>query len=281
MKINKPIDFFPLSIYNEPLREKGFKVVINVFFRSKLFWLGIAVTAFITAAQGQDASTIVDQADRHLRGETSISELVMKVVRPGWSREIHIKSWTKGRDLALILITAPARDQGTTFLLRDREVWNWIPSVEKIIKIPPSMMMQSWMGSDFTNDDLVKESSLVNDYTHTWVGDSTIEGRDCYKIELIPKPDAPVVWGKIFLWISKKDYLELRAVYFDEDGLPISVMEMSDIRELGGRLLPAKMVMTPVDKPDHQTILEYRSLIFDRTLEDEFFSQQNMRRVRP
>jgi outer membrane lipoprotein-sorting protein len=249
--------------------------------RWNFFSLCIAATAFISTAQERNATEIVEQADQHLRGQTSISELIMKVVRPGWSREIRIKSWTKGRNLALILITAPARDRGTTFLLRDREVWNWIPSVEKIIKIPPSMMMQSWMGSDFTNDDLVKESSLVNDYTHTWVGDSTIEGRDCYKIELIPKPDAPVVWGKIFLWISKKDYLELRAEYYDEDGEHISVMEMSEIRELGGRLIPTRMVMTPVDKPDHQTILEYRSLEFDRPLEDTFFSQQNMKRLRP
>jgi len=118
---------------------------------------------FAGKANAQDAKTILEKADKHLRGNTSYTEMTMKVIRPDWSREISMKSWSKGRDLALILITAPVRDKGTTFLLRRPEVWNWIPSVERVIKIPPSMMMQSWMGSDFTNDDLVKESSTVED----------------------------------------------------------------------------------------------------------------------
>jgi outer membrane lipoprotein-sorting protein len=239
---------------------------------SLLIWVGVT--------QSQDAKEIVEKSDQHLRGNTSYAEMTMKIVRPDWSREIAMKSWSKGRDLALILITAPARDKGSAFLKRGNEVWNWMPSIERVIKIPPSMMSQSWMGSDFTNDDLVKESSIVDDYTHKLVGDSTILGRECHKIELIPKPDAPVVWGKILLWITKVDYLQLRIEFYDEDGKLMNIMEMSKIETMGGRVIPTYMEMTPADEPNHQTILEYQAVEFDKPIDDSFFSEQNMKRVR-
>lgn len=231
-------------------------------------------------AETQDAKDIVEKSDKHLRGNTSYAEMTMKIVRPDWSREISLKSWSKGRDLALILITAPARDKGAAFLKRGNEVWNWMPSIERVIKIPPSMMSQSWMGSDFTNDDLVKESSIVEDYTHKLVGDSTILGRECYKIELIPKPDAPVVWGKILLWIAKTDYLQLRIEFYDEDGKLMNIMEMSKVQMMGDRLIPTHMEMIPADEPNHKTILEYQAVEFDKPIDDSFFSEQNMKRVR-
>ena len=239
----------------------------------------ILLTARATA-QELSAEEVIRRADERLRGKTSYAEMTMKIVKPDWSREISLKSWAKGTRLALILITAPARDQGTTFLLRDKEVWNWVPSIERIIKIPPSMMMQSWMGSDFTNDDLVKESSVVEDYTHRLAGDSTIDGRLCYMVELTPKPDAAVVWGKVLVWITRQDFLQLRVEYYDEEGALASVMKMSDIKLMGGRLLPTRMEMSPADKPDQATILTYLKLEFDRPLEDAFFSEQNMKRVR-
>jgi negative regulator of sigma E activity len=151
--------------------------------------------------------------------------------------------------------------------------------VEKIIKIPPSMMAQSWMGSDFTNDDLVKESSVVRDYTHTVLGDTSIEGRDCWVVQLIPKPEAPVVWGKVILWITKEDYLELRAEYYDEQGELINIMTLSKIKDLGGRVIPTLLKMTPVDKPDQYTELIYEKAEWDIPIEDSFFSEQNMTRV--
>ncbi len=239
--------------------------------------LNLSVLTGKTVAQ--DAKAIIEKSDQHLRGKTSYTEMTMKVIRPDWSREISMKSWSKGRDLALILITAPVRDQGATFLLRKPEVWNWIPSIERVIKIPPSMMMQSWMGSDFTNDDLVKESSTVEDYTHKIVGDSTIDNRNCWKIELIPKPDAPVVWGKIFLWISKVDYLQLRFEFFDEDEVLVAVMNMSDIKMMGGRLIPTTMEMTSMEDPGNKTVLFYHKVEFDKTIDDAFFSEQNMKKI--
>jgi len=226
------------------------------------------------------AVDVVRRADQLMRGKSSITEMTMTIVKPEWSREVGIKSWAKGEKQALIMITAPARDKGTTFLLRDKEVWNWVPSIERVVKIPPSMMMQSWMGSDFTNDDLVKESSIIKDYTHSFAGDSTIDGRACWKLELIPIEDAAVVWGKVWVWIDKVDFLQLYVEYFDEDAILINRMIMSDIKKMGGRLLPCKMEMIPADKQGHKTVMVYTAAQFDIPIQDSFFSEQNMKKVR-
>ncbi len=244
------------------------------------------MAALLTAAgpaaeEIPDAADIVRLADQHVRGESSRAEVSMKIVRPDWSREIGLKLWAKGNDRALILITSPARDRGTTFLMRGDEVWNYRSDIDRVIKLPPSMMSQSWMGTDFTNDDLVKESSIVNDYRHEIVGDTTLDGRQAWEIKLTPKPEAAVVWGQIHLWVGQEQYLELLAKYYDEDGELVNVMEMSQIKEMGGRLLPARLVMRPVDKEGHETIMEYEALEFNIEIEESFFSQQNMKRIRP
>jgi outer membrane lipoprotein-sorting protein len=227
-----------------------------------------------------DATLLVTRADEHMRGETQYTEMTMKVIRPGWTRETSLKSWSKGRDLMLLLITAPARDRGTAFLKRKTEVWNWLPSVEKVIKIPPSMMMQPWMGSDFTNDDLVKESSVVNDYTHTIESSDEIDGHDCWKIRLTPKPDAAVVWGKLFVWIDKAEPIELRVEYYDEDDNLVNVQTLSEIKELGGRRIPTVLSMSPVNKPGQSTVLLIEESIFDKPVDDSFFSEQQMKKIR-
>jgi outer membrane lipoprotein-sorting protein len=239
----------------------------------------LSILAPAPPARAQDATEIVTRAEQRLRGKTNIAETTMRIVRPDWSREISLKSWESGRGLAMILITAPARDAGTVFLKRGSEVWNWLPSIERIIKIPPSMMMQSWMGSDFTNDDLVKESSVVSDYTHAIVGDSSIEGHDCYVIELIPKPEAAVVWGKLRLWITKDNDIELRIEYYDEGERLAREMRLSDVRRMGGRLIPTVLEVRRPDKPGEETMLRYRSVEFDRPIPDGFFSEQNMKRL--
>ncbi len=231
-------------------------------------------------AQNPDATSIIRKVDEKMRGTvSSYGEMSMTIVRPSWSREVTMKAWTKGSELSLILITAPARDKGTVFLKRHQEMWNWRPTIDRTIKMPPSMMMQSWMGSDFTNDDLVRESSIVNDYTHRLLGSARLDEYECWKIEMTPKPEAPVVWGRIVTWIEKKDFLQLRAEFFDEEGELINIMTAADIRKLGGKVLPAELTMTPADKPGHKTVIRYRDLVFDKPIEDRFFSEQNMRRV--
>ena len=235
----------------------------------------------LTVVWPQDATEIIKTADEKARGITSSrGEMKMMIVRPSWTREISLKSWSMGRDYSLMLITAPARDKGAAFLKRDKEIWNWQPSIDRAIKLPPSMMMQSWMGSDFTNDDLVRESSIVKDYEHVLVGSETIEGYDCYKIELIPKPEAPVVWGKVISWISKDDYLQLKTEFHDEDGYLVSTMYGMEVKEMGGRLLPSKLEMIPADEEGKKTVIEQLDITFDEPIKETFFSIQNMKRVR-
>lgn len=242
------------------------------------FLSGILLTGSIYA---QDAKAIIRQAEEVRRGvETSQAEMTMTIVRPTWTRSMSMKSWSKGDDYALMLITAPARDAGTATLKRGSEVWNWAPRIERTIKLPRSMMSQSWMGSDFTNNDLVQEVSIIDDYDHRVLKDSTVEGRACWKIELIPHEDAAIVWGKIYTWIDKADYLTLRSEFYDEDGYLINVMQSSNIRTMGGRTFATRMEMIPVEEEGHKTVMEYQSISFDEALNDDFFSVQNMKRVR-
>lgn len=231
-------------------------------------------------APAQNATEIIRRADEKMRGESSYAELKMTIVRPSWSREVEMKSWSLGTDYALILITAPARDQGMATLKRDKEIWNWQPSIDRVIKLPPSMMLQSWMGSDFTNDDLVQESSIVTDYEHRLLGRDTIEGRACYRIGLTPKPDAPVVWGRILSWISVDEYLQLRTEFYDEDDYLVNTMYGKEIKEMDGRLLPSVMEMIPADEEGHKTIITYQDIDFGVDLSKSFFSIQNMKRIR-
>ena len=162
-------------------------------------------------ADDEKADEIIRKADEKMRGNTSQAEITIQTVRPTWTRELKLRTWTKGQKLAMILITSPAKESGTVFLKKNKEVWNWLPSIERVIKLPPSMMAQSWMGTDFSNDDLVKESSVTDDYTKSISGEAVIQGRSCYIINMIPKPEAAVVWGMVKVWIDKADYIQMRA----------------------------------------------------------------------
>lgn len=248
---------------------------------TKTSLLSILFTFLLMNVMGQDATEIIKKADERARGiESSRGEMKMTIVRPSWSREITIKSWSKGSEYSLMLITNPPRDQGTAFLKRDKEIWNWQPSIDRSIKLPPSMMMQSWMGSDFTNDDLVRESSIVVDYSHNLLGSEEIDGRSCYKIELIPKEEAPVVWGKVISWIGKENYIQVKTEFYDEDGYLVNTMLGKDIKMLGGRLLPSKLEMIPADEEGKKTVIEQLSIAFDEPIENSFFSLQNMKSIR-
>ncbi|HPE56094.1 MAG TPA: outer membrane lipoprotein-sorting protein [Bacteroidales bacterium] len=231
-------------------------------------------------AQELTALEIVSKADQKTRGETSQGTMTMKIVRPSWERTVEMKSWSKSDDFFLIYITAPAKEKGQVFLKRYKEMWNWIPSINRMVKIPPSMMMQSWMGSDFTNDDLVKQSSIVMDYEHKLLGEETIRGQVCYKIELIPKPDAPVVWGKIISWITKDGFNVWKNEYYDEDIELINVENAYDLKDFGDRTIPSRMEIEPVDEPGNKTILTFEDMKFNEPISDDFFSQQNMKQVR-
>jgi len=231
-------------------------------------------------AVGQTAKEIVKKADDKMQGESNKSEMKMTIVRPSWKREITMKGWSMGREYSLILITAPARDKGSAFLKRKNEMWNWQPSIDRVIKLPPSMMLQSWMGSDFTNDDLVKESSIVHDYDQTLAQDTIISGLDCYKIIMVPHENAAVVWGKVIVYIDKVNFNELLVYYYDEDNFLVNTMILSDVKEMGGRIIPTHLEMIPADEPNNKTVIDYLNLEFNLHLQESFFSLQNMKRVR-
>ena len=206
--------------------------------------------------------------------------MTMKIIRPTWDRTITFKSWTKGRDHSLALVTSPPKEKGQTFLKRENEMWNWNPTINRLIKLPPSMMSQGWMGSDFSNDDLLKESSIVVDYTHKIIGNEVIDDWDCYIIELIPLEDAAVVWGKIIKWISKEEFLQMKSEYYDEDEYLIKTELAYDIQTMGGRVIPTKFELIPKDEEGNKTVVTMDEITFNEPISDGFFSQQNMKRVR-
>jgi outer membrane lipoprotein-sorting protein len=244
------------------------------------FYSLLILFLFLVNTFGQDATEIVKKADELMKAKSSYSEITMKIVKPDWSREMGMKVWALEPDYAMIYITDPARDKGTVTLKRKTEVWNWLPSAQKVIKIPPSMMLQSWMGSDFTNDDLVKESSVIKDYTHKILGEEKIDGMDCFKIQLKPKPDAGVVWGKIIAWIAKDTYLEPKVEYYDEDGFMVKQFIGSNLQKMDGRNIFTHWEMIPEDKPGNKTIMDYNKIQFNIKTDESFFSEQNMKRVR-
>jgi len=242
---------------------------------------GLLLFTGISALFSQDAREIIKKADEKMQGEeTSYSTMTMKIIRPAWERDVTFRSWTKGRDYSLALVTAPPKESGQTFLKRENEMWNWNPTINRLIKLPPSMMSQGWMGSDFSNDDLLKESSIVVDYTHKITGSESIDGRDCYIIELLPHEDAAVVWGKIIKWISKDDFLQLKSEYYDEDDYLIKTETAYDIKTMDGRLIPTRFELIPEEEEGHQTVVILDEIQFNKPIDDSFFSQQNMKRVR-
>lgn len=223
---------------------------------------------------------IIKKVQENANGISNQGEVKMTIIRPTWTREMKIKTWSKGTDFSLILITAPAREKGTAFLKRDKELWNWQPTIDRVIKMPPSMMMQSWMGSDFSNDDMVQQSDPVKDFTHKLLGTEVVEGRECYVVEMIPKEETAVVWGKVLHWVDVKDYLELKTEFYDEDGYLVNTILGKNIKELGGRLLPTRLEVIPEEEEGHKTIVEQVDLKFDVPMKESFFSVQNMKRIR-
>jgi len=245
-----------------------------------IFYIIFNILFLASILSAQDATEIVRKSDELMRSKSSYAEVTMTVIKTDWTRTVEMKNWALEPDYALIYITEPARDKGSVTLKRKKEVWNWIPTAQKVIKIPPSMMLQSWMGSDFTNDDLVKESSVVNDYTHTIVGEEKFNGYDCYKIESIPKPDAGVVWGKLLIWIAKEAYFQLKVEFYDEDGFIVKTYLGNEIKEMDGRTIPTYWEMIPVDRPGEKTIFVYNKILFNYDVNESFFSERNMKRVR-
>lgn len=237
--------------------------------------------AFIAiSSTAQTAKEIITKADNVARGTTSYAEAIITTVRPKWSKEMKMKIWSKGSDYSASLVTSPAKEKGSVFLKRKTEVWNYVPSIERTIKLPPSMMMQNWMGTDMTNDDLVKQSSIVVDYTHEIVGKEKVIDLDCWKLELIPLEDAAVVWGKIIIWVDKADFMQLKIEFYDEDNFLINQLLAFNPKKFGDRTLPSKIEYIPVEKEGQKTVIEYSSWKFDVKIPDNYFTSRYMKRLK-
>lgn len=231
-------------------------------------------------AEELSGKDIVKSSENLMRGDSLQGRYAMTVITPGWERKLELNVWEKGRDKTFIRILSPAKEAGTGTLRIKESMWNYLPNVERTIKIPPSMMLQSWMGSDFVNDDLVKESSIVNDYTHTILAEEDIDGNAVYKIDLTPKPGAAVTWGKIIYWIKKGDFIPVKEEYYKENGELIKVLEYSKVKKMSDRLIPTIWKMTPLKKEGHQTVIEVIDVQYNVPVADSIFSLENLKRIR-
>lgn len=234
----------------------------------------------VSFASAQNAQEIIKKMDDKMQGNSNKSVMSMAIVRPKYTRTIEFKNWSLTRDYFMTYVTAPAKDKGQVFMKHKNEMWNYTPSINRMIKLPPSMMSQGWMGSDYSNDDLVKQSSIVNDYTHNILDEETIEGRVCYKIKLIPNLDANVVWGKVVIWVDKELYLNYKAEYYDEEEYLVRTELGHDVKTFDGRQLTSVIEIIPADEPENKTIITIKSMDFDIDVKESFFSQQNMKRIR-
>ena len=224
-----------------------------------------------------DPAAIIDRVDRMMRGDSSHGVVTMEVVTENWDRSMTMEVWSLGTDYSLVRVRSPRREAGTATLKAEDDIWNYLPKVDRSIKIPASMMGGSWMGSHFTNDDLVKESRLVDDYEIeiAFEGDDP-EGVAVWEFRLTPKPEAPVVWGSIEYRVRQRDYMPLWTKFYDEDGGLARTMEHSAFVEFDGRLVPGVMDMFPADKPGERTTMRYEELEFDVDVERSFFSLRNL-----
>ncbi|MEW5916762.1 MAG: outer membrane lipoprotein-sorting protein [Gemmatimonadota bacterium] len=245
-------------------------------------WTGVIMLALawphVPLAQHPTGHEIVERVESLLWGKTLQADLEMTVTAPRWQRTVSMRAWIERPRRSFIRILAPAKEAGIGSLRIGAEMWNYLPTIERTIKIPPSMMLQPWMGSDFTNDDLVKESSLVNDYEHRVLGVDTMSGVDVYVVEAVPKPDAAVVWGRIVLRARKADFVPLSQEFYDERGEQVRVMTYSEVRLLGGRVMPTKWEMRPNAKPRHWTTIVLKRAVFDAPIESDIFTQRNLQK---
>jgi hypothetical protein len=248
---------------------------------SILLITGLFFSSAASISQELSAKEIIRKSDQLIHGRLSNQgELEMIIATPYFERKLKLKAWNKGMRKTFVRINAPAKEAGIGSLKIGNEMWTYLPAIEKVIKVPPSMMMASWMGSDFTNDDMVRESSLAEDYNHKIVAEEKIDDYSAYKIEALPKPNAPVVWGKRYYWARQRDYVPLREEFYDEKGNLIKEMEYKEIKLMGGRVIPTFMTMRTLGKEGSKTILRIIQCQYDIAIPESIFSLRNLQTVK-
>jgi outer membrane lipoprotein-sorting protein len=247
-----------------------------------------AVVRLVSPACAQDIATVVKKMDELYRADSSYAEIEMEIVTPHWQRTLSMKSWTEGKKKTFIQLLSPPKEKGVATLRLGSEMWNYLPRANKVIKIPPSMMMSSWMGSDFTNDDLVKAFTLLDDYRYEFITPEDIAqpagaahpagaAQDLLYIALTPREGLPVVWGKIVAAVTRDEYLPVWDRYYDEKGALMRIINFRDVKLFGGRRIPSVMEVIPQDKKDQRTVLRYVRAEFNISIPEDVFSLRNLR----
>lgn len=232
----------------------------------------------VSASHAITIDELMTHIDELWRGDTSQTTMRMTVKTRRYERTMSMEAWSSGKEHSLIIIREPMKDRGISTLKVKENIWNYLPKINRISKVPASMMSGSWMGSHFTNDDLVKESSFVDDYDSHISFEGNREGVAVYEITSIPRPDAAVVWGKVVMVIRQDNYAPITADYFDEEGVKVRVMQFDRIEYIDGRAIPMRLILTPEDKPGESTVVSYEKLRFGVELDENFFSLKSLKR---
>lgn len=222
---------------------------------------------------------IVRKAIDHWRGTASTGEMTMIIHRPDWERSMTMQSWTQGNKLSLVRVTQPEKDDGNGTLMVDNSMWNYSPKVNRVIKVPSSMMGQSWMGSDFSNKDVSRADDIVDQYTHTLLESTVVDGMRVYVIEAIPLEEAAVVWGREVLRI-REDLIVLEHLFYDQEEVLIKKLEALEIGPMGGRTVALRQRMSKLDAPDEWTEMQVKAMSYDVELDKGLFTLASLRNPR-
>jgi len=226
-----------------------------------------------------DATEMVRRAWDQVRGESSYGEMTMIIHRPEWERSMSMRAWTRGTDHSLVRVLEPRKDAGSGTLMAEKQMWTYAPKINRVIKVPSSMMAQSWMGSDFSNKDVSRADDIVDQYSHRLVGEESHEGHKMYVIESTPHEDAAVVWGKEMLRI-RDDGVLISEEFYDQDGVLVKAMVALEVGEMGGRTLATRQRMAKADTEGEWTEISFDNLSFDVELQDSVFTLSNLRNPR-
>jgi len=241
--------------------------------------LAMTLIPGLALAQAVTPGEIIRKAMDHWRGTTSYGEMTMVIHRPDWERSMSMQAWTKGDKHSLVRVTAPVRDAGNGTLLLDNNMWTYSPKINRVIKVPSSMMNQSWMGSDLSNKDISKSTDIINQYDHTLLESREVDGHQAWVIQSIPHEEAAVVWGRE-IWSIRDDYVMLEQQFWDQDGELVKTFTTLEIEVMDGRTVASKMRMQQVDRPDEWTEMRVDSTKFNVDLAANLFTLSNLRNPR-
>ncbi|MEH6585056.1 MAG: outer membrane lipoprotein-sorting protein [Halioglobus sp.] len=241
--------------------------------------LMLALLSFTSAAASFDPAELIRKAMDHWRGVNSYGEMTMVIHRPDWERSMSMQAWTEGDKQSLVRVTAPAKDAGNGTLVMDNNMWTYAPKINRVVKVPSSMMSQSWMGSDLSNKDISKSTDIIDQYDHTLLESREVDGHQAWVIQSIPHEDAAVVWGKE-IWTIRDDYVLLEQQFWDQDDALVKTFRTLETRELGGRMVATIMRMQDVDSPDEWTEMRVQDNQFDVELPKNLFTLSNLRNPR-